>query len=393
MIKTQKASRREFGKMTLSTGLMIGVPACAQTQKIRPIPLSNDPALNAPLKDLAAKKGLRFGTAIGSNRNGGLQDPAYLEIIKRECNLLVAENEHKLYTIMRTPDHYEFGPADALVDFASAHDIPFRGHTLLWDNEDFIPDWVESYDFGRDERKGMRAFLREYFRTVCTHFGDRIKSWDVVNEAISPYSGRERNTVFRRLADDELIEYCFQLAREYAPHAELVYNDFPTWERWRGIHRDGVLRLLERLKARNVPIDAVGIQSHLGLMTGNPTSGFPDPQQKAWRDFMDEIVAMGFNILITEFDVNDAKLTADIERRDQIIADYGGAYLDLMLDYPQVKDIVAWGLADRYSWLQNWWPRKDGVRKRPTLYDENLRPKPLRQAVARSLLNAPVRDS
>ena len=35
--------------------------------------------------------------------------------------------------------------------------------------------------------------------------------------------------------------------------------------------------------------------------------------------------------------------------RDRMVADYGRAYLDLMLSYPQLGDILAWGMTDRYS--------------------------------------------
>jgi endo-1,4-beta-xylanase len=64
------------------------------------------------------------------------------------------------------------------------------------------------------------------------------------------------------------------------------------------------------------------------------------------------------------------------------VADLGRRYLDLMFEYPQTKDVLCWGMCDRYSWLQNLWPRADGEAKRPTPYDADYRPKPLRDAIA-----------
>jgi endo-1,4-beta-xylanase len=93
---------------------------------------------------------------------------------------------------------------------------------------------------------------------------------------------------------------------------------------------------------------------------------------------------MGYKLLITEFDVNDHQAPADIRQRDTMVADFGGAYLDLMLSYPQLRDVLAWGMTDRYSWLTSFDPRADKMLKRGTPYDVNFRPKPLRAAMAQA---------
>ena len=40
---------------------------------------------------------------------------------------------------------------------------------------------------------------------------------------------------------------------------------------------------------------------------------------------------MGFKLVITEFDVNDRMAPTNAGVRDRMVADYGRAYLDLML--------------------------------------------------------------
>jgi endo-1,4-beta-xylanase len=62
-----------------------------------------------------------------------------------------------------------------------------------------------------------------------------------------------------------------------------------------------------------------------------------------------------------------------------------------MLSYPQLKYVVAWGLVDRYSWLQYRSPRADGLPKRPAPYDDAYRPKPMREAIAAAFRAAPKR--
>jgi endo-1,4-beta-xylanase len=62
-----------------------------------------------------------------------------------------------------------------------------------------------------------------------------------------------------------------------------------------------------------------------------------------------------------------------------------------MLSYRQTKEVLAWGMVDKYSWLQNQWLREDKKPKRPTPYDDAYQPKPLREAIAAALRAAPVR--
>ncbi len=78
--------------------------------------------------------------------------------------------------------------------------------------------------------------------------------------------------------------------------------------------------------------------------------------------------------------------------RDAAVADLARRYFDVMLSYPQLRYVMAWGLVDKYSWLQGRWPRADGLPKRPNPYDENYKPKPMREAIASALRAAPARS-
>jgi endo-1,4-beta-xylanase len=79
--------------------------------------------------------------------------------------------------------------------------------------------------------------------------------------------------------------------------------------------------------------------------------------------------------------------------RDREVADFTKAYFDLMLSYPQLRDVLCWGMVDRYSWLEDFDPRADKRPKRGTPYDRNFRPKPMRQAIASSFSQARVRHA
>jgi endo-1,4-beta-xylanase len=68
-------------------------------------------------------------------------------------------------------------------------------------------------------------------------------------------------------------------------------------------------------------------------------------------------------------------------------------YLDVALDEPAVASVITFGLSDRYTWLQEDFPRDDGAPRRPLPFDEQLKPKPAHEALSESLEGAKPRDS
>jgi len=236
--------------------------------------------------------------------------------------------------------------------------------------------------------------LSTHVQTVCRRYGTRIYSYDVVNEAVQPETGEIRDTnVTRALGGEQFLDLMFHTARVEAPHAQLVYNDYMSWERSSEgeTHIKGVLKLLEGFRKRGTPVDALGVQSHIRLLKPLSVAGTVRESEGPWRRFLDEVTGMGYQLLITEFDVNDRMAPTRIATRDRMVADYAQAYLDVMLSYPQLRDMLCWGMSDRFSWLEGFDPRADKARKRGTPYDASFRPKPLRGAIADVFSRAKVR--
>lgn len=364
-------------------GVSLAAVACATT-----------PSSERSLNTLGRAKGFRFGTAMGQfPPTSEFDDAGYRQLVVEQCGLLVAENEHKWPTIHPAPGVFNFAPADKMIAWSEPRGIPFRGHNLVWHNQRWLPDWVKNYDFGANPRQSAETLLREHITGVVSHYGDRIKSWDVINETVDHQTGELRETVLTRAAGLEINEFIFHTAREAAPHAQLVYNDYMTWENWSATHRAGVLRALERWKTRGAPIDALGLQSHIGANNnlGAAATEFDTRQEREWRAFLDEVTGMGFDLLIAEFDVNDNGLPADAMARDQAVAAYAKAYLDVTLSYRQVKDVLCWGIVDRLSWLQTFAPRADHLEKRCNPWSDDYKPKPMFEAMAASFRAAPRR--
>jgi endo-1,4-beta-xylanase len=346
------------------------------------------------LDGLAARSGRHFGSAAmwapPEVDAGSVNNPDYAALLERECSILVPENQLKWQWVRRGgPGSFDFRAFDAMLGYAESKGFKMRGHTLFWTPTKWYPKWLAERQF----RSPVEAeqLLVNHVQTVCRRYRGKIYSYDVVNEAIQPETGQIRDTnVTRALGGEQFVDLIFHTARAEAPDAELVYNDYMSWELTGDdqTHANGVLKLLDGFRKRGTPVDTLGVQSHIRLLKKAPVAEIVRESEGPWRHFLDAVTAMGYKLKITEFDVNDQALPTNAAIRDRMVADYAKAYLDLMLSYPQLNDMLCWGMCDRYSWLNGFAPRKDGTRERGTPYDVDFRPKLLREAIAAAFVAA-----
>jgi endo-1,4-beta-xylanase len=364
-------------------GVLAGSAALALASRLNAAPANS-------LDAIAASKGRHFGSAIGM---GQYPDPRYRALIEAECGVIVPENELKMPAIHPVgPDQFDFAKADILVDYAIRRGLLVRGHNLIWHHPERMPKWSETYDYGPKPAEKVAEIVTNHVETVCKRYAERIYTWDVVNEAVDNKTGVLRETAFSKAmgSPEAVLDLAFRTASATVPKCELVYNDYMSWDS--ELHCGGVLHLLDGFRKRNVPVDTLGLQSHLSARPGMDRGGFGAAQERAWRGFLDAVTGMGYKLQITEFDVNDTAIPGDAEDRDQAVADVARAYLDCTLSYPQVSVVMVWGMTDRYSWLQkNKTKRADGEPLRCCPYDADFKPHPMRGAIAASLGSASSR--
>ncbi|MBX7495755.1 endo-1,4-beta-xylanase [Qipengyuania sp. 6B39] len=346
------------------------------------------------LDTLAQAGGRRFGTAIASTPGrtsaGSIQNPRYTDIVLGECGLVVPENEMKWQATRPDPATYDFARLDQIVAWAQTEGLEVRGHTLLWHRPQWFPDWLNSYDFGARPASEAERLVTEHIRTVTRRYKGVISSYDVVNEAIDHDRNAPIETSLSRAmgSPEAVLDLAFHTAREELPQGQLVYNDYMSWEPAHRKHCADVLRLLEGFRKRGTPVDALGIQSHIEMFSLDPATGVGPVAEREWRAFLDEVVDMGYRLLVTEFDVKDKALPGNIALRDAKVAEFSQRYFDLMLEYGEhLDDILAWGMVDGFNWLQYFGPSKrdDGLEVRGAPYGSDYSPKPLRDAIAASL--------
>jgi len=329
-----------------------------------------DVAGKRSLKAHAQRHGLIFGSAviIPNVQNDG----DFAELIAEQCGIVVPTNELKWVALRPAPDKFDFAAPDFLLAFAKSHKMLMRGHTLCWHQS--VPNWLKE-----PENSGKaRQFFVDHITTVCRHFAGQIQSWDVVNEAIEPNDkqpGGMRKSFWYEQIGPEYIELAFRTARAADPHAKLTYNDYGVESENKGDadRRRLILEMLSGLKKRDVPIDAVGIQSHI---RAGQTSGFG----RGLTDYIESIRQMGLEVYLTELDVNEDGIQTDDEaKRDAAIAETYSDYLRVALVNPAVKLVLTWDFSDRFTWLNEMQSHRRLRPNRPQRalpFDSDYRPKP-----------------
>jgi endo-1,4-beta-xylanase len=186
----------------------------------------------------------------------------------------------------------------------------------------------------------------------------------------------------------EYLAESFRLTRSLDPDAVLVLNEFgfETTNQFGdkpGPRRRAALKVIDELQKQNVPLDAFGIQAH--LLADHFERRF---NRKAYRRFLAELADRGLDILITEMDVLDDGLPKNRKIRARAVGEVYKRYLDVTLREPAVKSVMTFGLSDRYTWLQEDYPREDGAQRLALPYDTKLRRMPAFNALHRELRTA-----
>ncbi|WP_022683971.1 endo-1,4-beta-xylanase [Sphingobium bisphenolivorans] len=334
----------------------------------------------------ARRSGRYFGAAIKSRQLR--QDPAMTAAVARECDMVVQEYELKRGTTEPKPGKYDFSGADQIIGFAQQHKMRARGHALVWYAAQ--PPWLEpALQAARPAAR--EKLMTSYIDVAMRRYAGRITEWDVVNEAIEPNEGRadgmRAKSMWMQAMGEDYIPLAFHRARAVDPRATLFLTDFglehdsPRCER----RRTAMLKLLDRLMAQQVPVDAVGIQGHLKPYK----EGF---SERVFARFLEQLRGYGLALSITEFDIADRGGPPNPDKRDREIASVARAFLDVALDNPGMRSVVCWGLSDRYSWLSTFkdykWP--DGQLSRGLPLDGHMRRKPLWDAIAAAFDAAPA---
>lgn len=317
------------------------------------------------------------------------KEPALEALYRSECQWITPEIDLKWDALEWAEGQFSFQPADNLIRYATRNGINVRGHTLLWDQS--TPRWAKK----RLERERDWRLIERHFDVVLRRYQAQVSEWDVINEPIdSDEADGFRRNCFHKAFGSSYISRAMHLAREKAPGVRLAINDYgfdydnPVEEK----RRSFFLKMLEKLKQADVPINSVGIQAHLDLAKGPLKQGTLD-------NFFKALAALELDVVITELDVKEHDLNAPLHVRDERVAKEVREYLEVALSHDVVRGVITWGLTDRDSWLQDQLnggrPKKLEGLNRGLPYDAGFRSKPLLQTIRAALQpgTTPLRKS
>lgn len=325
-----------------------------------------------------------IGVAMNANQITGL-DSIGDNVIISDFSSIVAENCMKSGMIQPEEGKFDFSLSDRFVNFGEKHKLYITGHTLIWHSQ--TPKWFFTDNNGQPvTREVLIDRMHKHIATVVGRYKGRVKGWDVVNEAIND-DGSYRESPFYKIIGKDFIKLAFQFAHEADPNAQLYYNDYNMAMAGK---REGVVKMVGDLKRDGVKIDAIGMQSHLGLE-------FP-----TLDEFEKSILAyssLGVKVMMTELDLsilpspwtttgaNVSDKAAYQEKMNpyqkgvptEKYAEWEKVYLDFFKLFIKHQDkisrVTLWGLTDGDSW-KNDWPIR-GRTDYPLLYDRNHQPKPI----------------
>ncbi len=366
---------RRIALVGLAAGALLAaatVTASVMVTGRTPAPLGGRPATaHIPaLKDALAGD-FAIGAAIGPQNVTG----PHADLVKKHFNSVTPTNALKWSRTEPTEGRFDFTDADAIVGFAKANGIKVRGHTLVWHQQ--TPPWVFRDPAGRPmtptpaNKALLLSRLEHHIRVVVGRYRGRIAAWDVVNEPLAD-DGSMRNSPWYQIAGLDYVADAFRTAHAADPGAEMCVNDANLTD---PVRRDGMLRLVRRLRHDGVPVDCVGNQMH---------STIDSPSAADTTAAIDAFAGLGVDQQITELDISvyadGTSSYADIPTG--LLARQAARYQALFGAFrsrrAHISSVTLWGLADDDTWLDSYPIRRHDA---PLLFDRQLRPKPAFWAV------------
>lgn len=311
------------------------------------------------LRAAASARGFFIGTSFVE----GSGDPRFAPVAAEHFNALTVP----LYPVTTHPEPgvYNFAVADRAVTLAESGNMRMRGHPLVWGRL-ALPDYVAT----ETDPVVLADWIREHVTTLMTRYRGRFAQVDVVNEPLDllgipgPDGVPLGGYVFDELLGRDYIRIAFEAARAADPDTLLFINEIFVSRP--GPKLDALLELVEELLGEGVPIDGVGIQGHMQLLSGEA------PSREELEAALVRLASLGLVVELTEVDVTQRD--GDARRQEDVYRDVISACLAV----PACTGMTVWGLSDAYTWVEDIIGVPD---PRPLLFDEQFSPKPAYHAV------------
>jgi GH35 family endo-1,4-beta-xylanase len=232
----------------------------------------------------------------------------------------------------------------AMAQWCQAKGITVKGHPLCWHS--VTAPWLK--DMSPEETLDLQL---KRIRREVSGFSGLVNAWDVVNEEVVMYEAKKGNAInqmCKAVGQVPLLQKTFAEARAADPKAILALNDFDTSPRYEKLIREAL--------AAGVPIDVIGIQSHMHSGYWGPGktwevcerfAKFGRPLHFTEVTILSGPFKKGFGFKKPNPDKDAATSPEDLKRQAAQVQEF----YTVLFSHPKVEAITWWDFSDRGAWL------------------------------------------
>ena len=304
--------------------------ALARIETLRTAPLSvsvtdaaGKPVRGAEVEIAMVQSDFIWGTAVnaGTIVSDDAASEQYRQHLTELFNTAVIENG------LKAPawDSERRGATVRAFEWLEANGFRQRGHNLVW------PGWkfnaaVTKEIAERDPAIFDRYIRAQFYERMALTKG-RVIAWDVINELL------HEKDFFTVLPDTAAADW-FKLAKELDPDAQLFINDYAMLNCVQSPQNIAAyIELIQSLRSQGAPIEAIGVQGHIGRQPRNPEQVLSD---------LDLFLPTGLPVQLTEFDINSPD--------EELQTDYLRDFLIAVYSHPAVTGVTLWGFWEARHW-------------------------------------------
>ena len=279
----------------------------------------------------------------------------HAQLLTMHFNSMTPGNDLKWSSVETALGTYNYTNGDAEVGEAVCADMKVRGQNLVWATGEQTP----AYAFGDGTNSAANQALvtsniQEHIQSEVQHFGTQVYAWDVVNEPLDPtQSDCLEHGPFYQVLGPSYIDIAFKAAKEYAPAGtKLFLNDYSTTD---PAKLACLVKVLHELRARGVPVDAVGHEMHNAI--NYPTTESMVQAIDAVHDEFPELDQQVTELDMSVYNAGDITSNYGNNIPPSVLAEQGWLYKQYFDAFRylrgKISAVTFWGMADDDTWLDS----------------------------------------
>ncbi|MGG6240188.1 endo-1,4-beta-xylanase [Nodosilinea sp. AN01ver1] len=237
-----------------------------------------------------------------------------------------------------------YSEVDTQVAWLAQFGIAPKGHPLVWFYDGIVPDWVKPLPY-----EVVKAELQQRILAITQRYGDRIPTYDVINEAHgAPWANALGYDQAQFL---DLTRMACETARVGNPNVQRVVNSCCLWARNVALYgppQRSPYSYLQACLAADIDFEVIGLQLY-----------YPDQDMFEIDRMLDRFVALGKPIHITEMGCSSDTGTDENSQLGEALGQWHGPWSEavqadwveqiytLAYSKPAIETVSWWDLSDQ----------------------------------------------